>query len=65
MPSLEQVKRYETQKKAFIEFCRQSKENDQSRDVEDDHRRMDQFILEMLDDEDITDAFNSVSKWYA
>jgi hypothetical protein len=35
------------------------------RDLESDHRRADDLLLEFIADEEITSAFNNIEKWYA
>lgn len=36
-----------------------------SEDKEDDHIKSDEALLEYINDEKITEAFNSVDKWYS
>lgn len=34
-------------------------------DIEQDHKDADQLLLEYINDKEITEAFNSVEKWYS
>ena len=35
------------------------------RDAEEDHGRADDILLELLNDPEVTEAFNEIEKWYA
>lgn len=34
-------------------------------DPESDHADADDLLLELIDDQEVTDAFNAIRKWYA
>jgi hypothetical protein len=41
-----------------LEYCRKY-------DQEEGHIKADEFLLEYINDKRVTDAFESISKWYA
>ena len=45
--------------------CLKDIKNGKSRDVEDNHGRADDLLLAYIDDEEVTDVYESILKWYA
>ena len=54
------------QKKAFLKKCKEwEKLNDDQAELQYTHDQADQALLKLIDDEDITKAFNALDKWYS
>ena len=64
MNRIDEYRKYVKMKSLFIEYCQQCNA-DPSPDEEEAHKKLDTWLLLFIDDDDITEAFQSVNKWYA